>query len=980
MRKFCLFFLSVNLFLFAHFQSVNAQSDSTLKIQNQWVDSVYQSLTLEQKIAQLFVVRANQADKDYDPEIDKYIKDYNIGGVTFFRNDAVRQLEKTKEWQSLAQTPLFISMDAEWGVGMRLNEVIKFPYQMTLGAIQNDSLIYEMGTEIAKQCERMGIQMNFAPVIDININPKNPVINSRSFGENKQNVANKGLMYMKGLQDNGVLAIAKHFPGHGDTDIDSHQSLPIINHTKLRLDSIELFPFKSLINNGLDGMMIAHLYIPAYETQANTASTLSTPIVTDLLKKELRFNGLVVTDALDMSGVTKYFKPGDIEQTALEAGNDILLLPQDVPKAIRIIKRAVEKGTITEDRINESCKKILSYKFKAGLAKSETPHSNNLLEDLNNQSTKYLIQKLYENAITIVKNTDSLLPLKRLDTLRIASVGIGYNAVTKFQKRLSNYAAVEHFYLPKESSQEEQKKLVTELSGFNLVIIGIQNTSIYPSNNFGISQSSLNFIDSIQKLHPVVLDIFANPYSLSLIKNDTNLKSIVMSYEDNEMVYDLSAQLIFGGFDAKGKLPVSASEIYPVNSGIVTAKTRIKYSCPEELGIDPKSIEKVDSIAISGITEKAYPGCQILAIKDGVVFYHKAFGNHTFLTNNPVKQDDLYDVASITKIAATTISIMKLYENKQIDVDQRLSDYLPYLKYSNKENMIVRDVMTHQAGLQAWIPYYMSTLNKNELNQDIYSKQLNDAYTTRVAENLYIRSDYKYAIIDSIILSPLREKNDYKYSDLGFYLLASAIENITNRSVDKYVDQYFYKPLGLNDISYLPRFKYPLSRIVPTEEDTQFRHQLIHGDVHDPGAAMLGGISGHAGLFSDANDLAVILQMLINGGTYGGQKYLNNYTIKEFTKCQFPLNENRRGIGFDKPLLQYEEDGAVCYSASNESFGHSGFTGTYAWADPKNNLIYIFLSNRIHPDAANSKIMDLNIRTNIHEAFYEAIKKTNTIK
>ena len=957
----------------------DAQTDSSDFTKQQWVDSVYQSLSLEQRIGQLMVVRANQAGKNYNTNISKYIKDYNIGGVTFFKNDAGNQLKQTNEWQSLAQTPLLISIDAEWGVGMRLNNVIRFPYQMTLGAIQNDSLIYEMGVEIAEQCKRLGIQMNFAPVIDINVNAKNPVINSRSFGEDKHNVSRKGLMYMQGLQDGGILTSAKHFPGHGDTDSDSHHNLPIIKHSKERLDSIELFPFKELIKNKLDGVMIAHLYIPEYESEANTASTLSYNVVTGLLKEKLGFEGLIVTDALDMSGVTKYFKPGIIEQKALMAGNDVLLLPQDVPKAIRKIKKAVEKGEISELRIDESCKKILAYKFKAGLTKSERLDPTNLLDDLNNEKSKYLTQKLFENAITIVKNSDSILPLKNLDQKRIASVGIGFNKRTKFQERLDDYAQVTHFYLKKESTEEEQKSILKELEAFDLVIAAFQNTSIFPSNNFGITTSGLAFVNQLQKQNNIILDIFTNPYSLSLFKDSDRIKSIIMSYEDKEVAYDLSAQLIFGGFGAKGKLPITASQLYPINTGLETHKTRLKFGSPEELGLDKLYLELADSIASSGLTEKAYPGCQIMGIKDGIVFYNKAFGTHTYSKTNAVKHTDLYDIASITKIAATTISLMNLQDKGLFDIDEKLSEYLPYLKNSNKVEIVIRDLLTHQARLQAWIPYYKSTIDGRLVDPNIYQSNISEKYSVRVAEKLYISDYYKHHVIDSILNSPLREKNDYKYSDLGFYLLAETIDNITNKRLDVFANEEFYKPLGLKNTSFLPREKYPLSRIIPTENDKEFRHQTVHGDVHDPGAAMMGGISGHAGLFSSAQDLAVIMQMLINGGSYGGTKFLNTQTIKDFTKCQFPLNENRRGLGFDKPLLEYEEGGAVCFSASSDSFGHSGFTGTYTWADPQNGLVYVFLSNRIHPDASNPKIMKMNIRTEIHEAFYQAIKNAKKV-
>lgn len=974
MRKICccLFFV-ISLTILSP-KGIFAQLNSGDTLQMLWVDSVYNSLTLEQRIGQLLIVRANQPDQPYDPNISKYIKNFNIGGITFFRQNPLNQALQTNEWQALAQTPLLITMDAEWGVGMRLNNVLKFPYQMTLGAIQNDTLIYDMGLEIARQCIRMGIQMNFAPVIDININPANPVINSRSFGENKYNVSNKGVQYMKGLQDMGIIASAKHFPGHGDTDSDSHLTLPIINHTEERLDSVELYPFKNLIKNGLGGIMIAHLYIPAYESRENTATTLSNAVVNDLLKTKLGFKGLVVTDALDMEGVTKYFKPGIIEQKALEAGNDLLILPQNVPKAIRKLKKAVEKGELPAYIIEKSCKKVLAYKYAAGLSNLNPINQENILEDLNNNDAKYLNRKLYEHALTLIKNTDSILPLKNIDRVKIASVGIGHNNKTAFQDRLDSYSPMTHFYLKKESTIEEQNELLEKLKEFDLVIVGIQNTSIFPANGFGISAATLSFIDTIQLQQNIILDIFANPYSLSYFNDSENIKAILISYQDNSIVYDLSAQLIFGGIGAKGRLPVTASEQYPLSSGITTYPNRLKFTLPEEFGISRNDLQKIDSIILQGINEKAYPGCQVIAVKDGKVFYQKSFGTHTYLTNNPVKNTDLYDIASITKIVSTSLSIMKLSDDGLFDVDHKISELLPYLKNTNKEHIIGRDLLTHQARFKPWIPYYQSTFNKGFIDPTIYQTTISERFPVRVAENLYIQDNYAYHIIDSIIQSPLREENDYKYSDLGFYLLAEIIEDISNQPLEDFVDDNFYKPLGLKNISYLPRNKFPLNRLIPTEEDKDFRRQLIHGDVHDPGAAMLGGVSGHAGLFSNATDIAVIMQMFLQNGNYGGIDFIQKQTINEFTKCQFPLNENRRGLGFDKPLLEYEEGGAVCFSASSDSFGHSGFTGTYTWADPENGLVYVFLSNRIHPNASNSKIMELDIRTNVHEAFYEAIR------
>lgn len=971
-------YIYISLFLLCCFLSSYSQSEiKTINIEKAWVDSVYNSLSLTERIAQLMFVRANNSGEAYFKEIPKYIKDYNIGGITFFANSPIAQVEKTNEWQKIAKTPLLISIDGEYGVGMRLSGINKFPYQITLGAIQNDSLIYEMGTEVAFQCKRLGIHMNFAPVVDINVNPKNPVINSRSFGEDKFNVASKGLLYMNGMQDQGILAIAKHFPGHGDTDSDSHQTLPIVNHSKSRLDSIELYPFKQLINNGLNGMMIAHLYIPSYISEENTASTLSKSIVTDLLKNELKFEGLVITDALDMKGVTKYFKPGIIEQKALLAGNDVLLLPQDVPKAIRKLRKAVEKGDILESLIEERCKKILHYKYKAGLNNLQSIQTAALVADLNNTKAQYLIRKLYEESLTLVKNDNNLLPLRRLDTLKIASLVIGNTKYGRFQQRLDDYAPMQHYYLNSESTKEQQDQMLKTLAGFDLVITAIQNTSINASKKFGLSYATNLFISKLSEQQQIILDLFANPYILDFISDHPNIKSILISYEDKAIVHDLSAQLIFGGIPSKGKLAVTVNEKYPINTGINTLVKRLEYTTPEEFGMNDFDLKKVDSIALLGIEKKAYPGCQIMAIKDGKVFYQKSFGKHTYKSNNLVRNTDVYDIASVTKIAATSIALMRLTEQDQFKLDDKISDYVQFLKQSNKKDIVIRELLTHQARLRAWIPYYRATLEDGKLNRNIYGAKISEEFSTRVAENLYIKSSYKYAILDSIRQSPLREKNDYKYSDLGFYLLARLIDNITNRNISDYCDINFYKPLGLNRIGYFPRTKFSLTQIIPTEDDKEFRGQLLHGDVHDPGAAMLGGMSGHAGLFSNANDLAIIMQMLMQNGNYGGEKYLNSETIKEFTSYQFPLNENRRGLGFDKPLLEYDKDGATCKSATPSSYGHSGFTGTYVWSDPAYGFIYVFLSNRVHPNASNSKIMELNIRTDIHEAFYEAIRNSN---
>jgi len=947
-----------------------------------WVDSVFNSLNQDERIAQLMVIRSySDQSPEYYKTISTLITDYNIGGITFFKGSPVSQATVTNHWQKITKTPLLICLDGEWGPGMRLDSVIDFPYQMTLGAIQYDSLIYQMGEYIADQFYRMGIHMNFAPVVDVNNNPLNPVINFRSFGENKYNVSKKGLAYMRGMQENGILATAKHFPGHGDTDSDSHFTLPVIKHSYEYLDTMELMPFKNLINDGVDAVMIAHLYLPAFDTSTNTPSTLSRSIVNDLLREKLKFEGLIITDALDMKGVTKFYKSGEIEVKALQAGNDILLLPEDVPKAIKKIKKAITKGLLKQELIDEKCKKILHTKYKLGLYNHSPIQINNLTDELNKAENIALNRKLYSNAITIVRNNNDILPLKHLDTLRLASVSVGTNIASEFVNTLKKYSYIDKFFLRKDAEFSEIKSLLEKLDKYNLVIVGIHNTNNSPRKNYGISQRTLDFVSLLKKETKVVLDIFANPYSLSRINDFKNLEAIIVSYQDNTVSQDLSAQIIMGGIAAKGKLPVSASENFPLFTGIDTKKLRLAYGTPEEVNISSTDLYQLDSIAENGIEIEAYPGCQIIMAKDGVVFYNRSFGYHTYNNKIAVNDNSIYDLASLTKIAATTLAIMKLYDENKLDIDQTLSHYLPTLEGSNKEDMVIREVMAHQARLKPWIPFYLETIERQGLYDSTFSNKQSPEFPVKVAKDLYIHKNYHDTIYARILKSRKNRRKEYKYSDLGFYYLMDIIEKVSGKSIDEYLIENIYSKLYLKTLGYLPHNRIDLARITPSENDSIFRKQIIHGDVNDPGAAMLGGIGGHAGLFSNANDMAIIMQMLLQNGKYGGIQFLDKETVDQFTKQQFPLNNNRRGIGFDKPYIDWEENGPTCKSASKKSFGHSGFTGTYAWADPEEQLVYIFLSNRTFPDNSNTKLAKLNIRTNIHQVVYDAIdKRYNYIK
>jgi len=946
-----------------------------------WVDSVYNQLTPKQRIGQLFMLRVNSdADSTEIKYISRLINDYTIGGLCFFKGGPVRQAILTNYYQKLAITPLLIAMDAEWGLGMRLDSTISYARQMTLGAMKDENLITEVGQTIAMQLRRMGVQVSFSPVADINSNAANPVINIRSFGENKQDVAYKAILYMKALQNSGIIAVAKHFPGHGDTDTDSHHSLPIINHSLATIDTLDVYPFRELIKAGLDGIMVAHLHIPALDSIKDIPSSLSPLVIDTLLRKKLKFNGLVLSDALDMKGVSSFDAPGLVELRALKAGNDMLLLSVWVEKAVAAIQMAIDSGSYSPDELAVHCKRILSAKYRAGLNKYQPVNLVNLYKDIHLPHDENLKFEVYRNAITVLKNDklpaqqNTILPIRNSDTLKIATLMIGYTDMSLFQYRINDYAKADHYTLPRNADKLAIEQVYSSIAGYNLVIIGINNTIPAPGRNFGISDVTIGLVDSLLVSKPCILNLFTLPYSLNLFRNKDKAKALVIAYQDNDVAYDAVVQMLFGATAATGQLPVGVNSVFPLRSGLTTTTlSRLRYNPYEDLGLHAVDLAAVDSIVKIGLDKHAYPGCQVLVSKNGNVVYRKAFGFSDYLHGKPVTNDDLYDLASVTKVAATTLAVMKLYDEGLVHLDEPLSKTLKYLKNSNKKKITIREVMTHQAGLVAWIPFYLKTLKNGYPDSTLYANSFSENFPYRVANGMYLRKDYRQVILDSIISSPISEKKEYRYSDLGFILMQQFVEQVTGKSLDQYVDEEFYKPLGLNTLTFRPLTKFPLSRIMPTENDTVFRHQLVWGEVHDPAAAMLGGIAGHAGLFGTSNDMAVLMQMLLQGGSYGGMQFIKPETVALFTKRQF--EGNRRGLGFDKPQLIPSEPGPACEEATADSFGHTGFTGTYIWADPDNDLLIVFLSNRVNPDAESNKLIQLGIRTNIQKTLYQALNK-----
>lgn len=937
--------------------------------EDRWVDSVFNSLTVEQRVGQLINVRANNPNAEALPYLDELIARFNIGGVTFFRTDANRLLRQANKWQSMAQTPMMIGIDGEWGLGMRLNDGISYPYQMTLGAVQNLELIGEMGQQIAEQCRRLGINIDFAPDVDVNSEPSNPVIGVRSFGEDPVSVAQRGTQYALALQNNGVLPTMKHFPGHGDTKTDSHLSLPVVNKKLKQINKTELYPFSYMIGQGVGGAMVGHLYMPALEPVKNLSSSISKNVVTKLLKDEMGFEGIIFSDAMEMKGAYQGIHPDSVGLKAIMAGIDVVLMPLNPENTIKIIVNQYNADAVSW-RVDESCKKVLRYKYRLGLNHYQPQNEAGLDNDLHLKRYDNLKQQLYNEAVTLLSNKKDVLPLNRDKTIAVLTFG-KTDAVAK-QLSADGYD-VRSYLIGDNLNNAEKQRIIKDLDTYEVVVVSIQNTSIYASKNFGIKAEVADFVKAVSGRKKIVLDLFACPYALKKLDFKKEPAAILIGYEDNAMAVNAVVDVMTGRQNPIGRLPVTINGKYKKGTGLSYEGMLTPQSLPVEL-IDNEYIGKIDSIALDGIAMQAYPGCQIVALKDGKVIYDKCFGHFTYEDDHEVQPDDVYDIASLTKVFATTFAIMKLYDEGKISLESKLGDYFPYLRRTDKGDVKIIDIMTHQAGLTAWIPIYKNTMLDGKPDAGFYRKEIDEDHTVRVAEGMYISEDFRYDFFETVKESPMTEKK-YKYSDLGFYYLPRIVEMVTNRPFEKYLDDNFYKPLNLSHIYYKPLRHTTADKIAPTENDTCFRMQLLCGDVHDQAAAMMGGVAGHAGLFAAARDLAVMMQLLLNDGYANNRQFISGYTVKKFTSAPFADDLNRRGIGFDKP----EVDPDVPYytpakQSSMRSFGHTGFTGTFAWADPENNLIVIFLSNRVYPDAGNNKLAKYNIRTKIHEMFYEAVK------
>ena len=967
MKKFLLLIIVACSLVSAKAQRFSEKSEMS----EAWVNAQFNKLTPEERIAQLMIVRAHSnLGEAHIKEVTDLVTKYNVGGLCFFQGGPIRQAVLTNAYQSLAKTPLMIAIDGEWGLGMRLDSVINFPRQLMMGATNDARLVYQFGRIVGEQCKRLGIQVNYAPDVDINNNPKNPVINDRSFGEDKYKVAQYGVAYMRGMQDVNVMACAKHFPGHGDVAVDSHLDLPIILKSKGALDSLELYPFKEMIKAGVGSVMMAHLSIPAIDTTTNLPTSLSAIAVQNLLRNELGYNGITFTDALEMKGVAKFFPKGEASVQSLIAGNDMLCLPGDIAGSIEKVKEAIATGKLSWEDLNERVKKVLRAKYNLGLASLQPIDTTNLAADLN-ASTNTLKEILAKKALTLLKlENKKLLPLHAKKT-KTLYVGIGINKENIFATNMKDVYGADAVLFDFTDSNTKADSIASLISGYDAVVVGLHNFNRRPANNFGISQNALDLLSKVQGANTINF-CFGNPYAVA---NLCGANNIVVCYEDDEITQKAGIQLLQGTNQPEGKLPVTVCDNFAFGTGIETA-SYFETAVPEEVGMSSVGLQKIDSIANAAIDSAAIPGCVVLVAKNGKVVYNKAFGNTNYNNKVPMQTDMVFDLASVTKVSATTVAIMKLVESKKVKLNKTIGDYIPWVRGSDKASIKISDLLLHQAGLVPFISFYKEVMDPatNKPSPKYFSTTQNAQFSVRVAENVYLRNDWQDSMYARILSSSRPTSGKYVYSDNDFIFLGKVVESVTGMGLDAYVADNFYEPLGMGSTGFLPRQKMPLSKIVPTEVEAHFRAQQTHGDVHDEGAAMFGGVAGHAGLFSNAYDLAKLYQMLLNGGVLNGKRYLKKSTIQKFTAYNSTIS--RRGLGFDKP----EKDNATLKepypskSVSPETYGHTGFTGTCVWVDPTKQLVYIFLSSRVSPTRNNTKFGRLNVRPNIQEAIYSAIQ------
>ena len=934
-----------------------------------WADSVYATLTERQRVAQLMcpkVVTTRGANTL--AQVRSLVKNEGVGALLFTEGTAAEHAEAINLAQELARVPILITADGEWGPAMRVSDIASFPRNMALGAISNDSLIYDYGRETARQCLALGMTVNFAPVADVNSNPRNPVIGSRAFGDDPDNVTRKVCAYSRGLEDGGMQSVAKHFPGHGDTESDSHKTLPYVGRSMEELEQVELVPFRGYVNSGLSGVMVGHISVPAID-KSGIATSLS-PKTYDLLRKKLGFQGLIYTDAMGMKGAADP-KGRNNALMALRAGADVIEC-SNAHTDIAAIMAALKSGKLKRSVIEDRCKRVLAYKYALGLTRPYTVDAGQARAIGNDATADAVNRNLVAASMTCLVNRDNLLPLRDLDERSIAVVCLGKPADNAFPAYCRRYARCTVFNAPNGALTAAQLK---QIKKYNTVIIGAFNHKAATKTAF----------NTLTKLPGAVGVLFNGPLrDTSFLSPSTKCQAVIEAYDNTALAGEYAAQAVFGGIRTDGRTPVAIPGIAESGDGIVLPKTRLGYTTPAARGYGAWLTDSIDSICNDIIARGGTPGIQVIVAKGNDIIVDGAYGKLD--KNGPeVNNETMYDLASVSKALGTLPGIMMAVDSGYMDIDTPISQYIPGMRRDDKKDLLVKEFLFHETGMPPAISPYdivfdtttfkgrLITPKKDadhptwimpdawghkdaKLRKDLVSTVRTETFDRPIARGMWGSQATTDTLMNIIYGQKLRANKNYRYSCLNFCLLKDAEERATGVPHDKWADTRLWEPLGAWSITYNPADNgFDVSNIAPTEVDTYLRRQHLQGYVHDETAAFLGGVSGNAGLFANAGDLAKICRMWLNGGTYGGDTLMSPGVVKLFTTTKSPTCH--RGLGFDKPNTERPEWSSTIEEAGPQVYGHTGYTGPVFWVDPKNDIIFIFLTNRVNP-TRDSKIFN----------------------
>ncbi len=907
---------------------------------SKWVDSVFSTMDINAKIGQRLMVSVeSHSDKSTIAKTLTQIKKYKIGGVVFTKGSPTLQAKITNSIQQQSAIPLFVGMNAERGLGEALDSTVRFPNPIMLGAIRDDSLLFFLGVEIGRQLNELGVHINFAPSAHITTSVESDSMFYNSFGANKERVAAKVLAYQNGLKSKNILSV--------------------VQHNKLveaEINTGNLLPLQQLLVNESAGLIVTQ-YSPL---DKNLRTNLQPPnYSTDYLKGQLNFNGLFFSHTTQL--LSKKVNIGKSELLAFQTGYDVLLSPLNLDATVRKLRKALRKNKMLQQQLDYSVKKILTTKFDTGLQQKKVVNTENLLVRINSTTSAILQSALLEKSVTVVRDDLQLLPIKQLDDLSFASISIGNKKENTLTSYLSKYASFTHYQL---EHDKDTLNLLKNLRHAALVVI-----ALYP-NGDTLKDQYQTLLKKIGEHTKVIAVEFGVSSKNNLFDKHA---TIIQAYTDHEYVQKVIPQIIFGAKKASGTLPFSIQENMAAGQGVETSLLdRIGYSTPESEGFDTKIADHLSTIAYEAIDQKAAPGCQILVARHGKVIFEKSFGSQTYENAIPVKDETIYDLASLSKVFGTLQAVQFLYEKGIIDIYKKASVYLPELANTNKKDIILKDILTHQSGLFPFLLMWPQTVKGDTLLQLYYSPIKNGNYPLQVATDLFASkliqdSVWQWVLRSEMLPKPARTPYSTRYSDLGFMILHRIVERLVNQPMEDFLDQNLYAPIGAGTVGYLPLTKFSSTQIAPTELDTIFRKSVVVGTVHDERAALLGGVAGHAGLFGNATDLIKIGQMLLQKGSYGGISYYKPETVELFAQKQF--ENSTRGLGWAKPG---DPNSPSSRFGSPKAFGHTGFTGTCLWVDPEFDLVYVFLSNSRFP-YRSAKLNSTNIRSRIQDVIYQSI-------